>query len=62
LRAVDAVSTWAAWRYTWLPAKAGSYQISVRATDGTGTLQEAKAQDSFPLGATGLHTITVQVH
>lgn len=61
LQPVDAVSTWAAWRYTWAAPKPGSYHISVRAADGTGTLQEAKAQNSFPLGATGLHTITVQV-
>jgi hypothetical protein len=61
LQPVDAVSTWAAWRYTWTPPKPGSYRITVRATDGTGALQEARAQDSFPLGATGLHAITVQV-
>jgi len=61
LQPITAVSTWAAWRYTWSPPKAGSYQISVRATDGTGALQAAQAQDSYPLGATGLHTITVQV-
>jgi len=58
---VDAVSTWVAWQYAWTPASPGSYQISVRATDGTGMLQDAKSQDSFPLGATGLHTVSVQV-
>jgi DMSO/TMAO reductase YedYZ molybdopterin-dependent catalytic subunit len=58
---VDAVSTWAAWRYVWTPAGPGSYHISVRATDGTGALQDATPRDSYPSGATGLHTVTVQV-
>jgi DMSO/TMAO reductase YedYZ molybdopterin-dependent catalytic subunit len=60
LQAVTAASTWTAWRYTWAPA-AGDYQLSVRATDGTGMPQVAQAQDSYPLGAAGLHTITVHV-
>jgi DMSO/TMAO reductase YedYZ molybdopterin-dependent catalytic subunit len=62
LQPVTAVSTWAAWRYTWTPPQAGSYRITVRATDGTGALQAAQEQDSYPLGAAGLHTISVQVH
>jgi DMSO/TMAO reductase YedYZ molybdopterin-dependent catalytic subunit len=62
LQPVTVVSTWAAWRYLWTPPQAGAYRITARATDGTGMLQAMQAQDSYPLGAAGLHTISVQVH
>lgn len=61
LQPINVVSTWTAWSFNWTPSAAGTYHISVRATDGSGAMQSAKAQDSFPLGAAGLHTITVQV-
>ena len=37
----------------------GANQIRVRAYDGTGRPQDESITDSFPSGATGLHTITV---
>jgi DMSO/TMAO reductase YedYZ molybdopterin-dependent catalytic subunit len=52
--------TWVQWTYPWKPAS-GSYTLAVRATDGTGALQTADVQDTFPNGATGYHTKQVQV-
>jgi len=54
-------STWTLWTYRWQPPKAGQYQLVVRATDGTGKIQSARQTDTFPVGATGYHSISVQV-
>jgi DMSO/TMAO reductase YedYZ molybdopterin-dependent catalytic subunit len=53
--------TWALWTAPWTPAAEGSYQLSVRATDGTGAAQESKATPSYPNGAAGYHSIRVNV-
>jgi len=53
-------TTWTFWTDPWLPT-AGSYTLVVRATDGTGALQTAQKQDTFPNGATGYHTLPVRV-
>jgi DMSO/TMAO reductase YedYZ molybdopterin-dependent catalytic subunit len=37
----------------------GQHQITVRATDGDGTVQTADRAEPFPSGATGLHSIRV---
>jgi hypothetical protein len=52
--------TWRQWVLVW-DAKPGSHRIRVRATDGTGVLQEAREQPPEPNGATGYHTIAVTV-
>lgn len=51
---------WAQWTFPWKPA-AGTYDIKVRATDGTGQVQTAENHDTFPDGATGYHTKRVRV-
>ncbi|MCL4394745.1 MAG: molybdopterin-dependent oxidoreductase [Chloroflexi bacterium] len=52
--------TWVQWRYDWPLAK-GSHTFTVRATDGTGALQTAQVQDTYPVGATGYHSLTVNL-
>jgi DMSO/TMAO reductase YedYZ molybdopterin-dependent catalytic subunit len=52
--------TWTQWVYRW-PATKGSHRLQVRATDGTGEVQPAQRRDPAPSGATGHHTINVQV-
>ena len=51
-------TTWIQWQIT-VSASAGSHQLQVRATDGTGQVQTANQAGPAPSGATGYHTITV---
>jgi DMSO/TMAO reductase YedYZ molybdopterin-dependent catalytic subunit len=51
---------WVQWTFPWIP-KSGTYDIKVRATDGTGEVQTARDQGTFPDGATGYHTRRVHV-
>lgn len=60
LGAQDTIDTWRQWQWQW-DATAGSHTLSVRATDDTGMLQIGKDAPPFPSGATGWHTIEVQV-
>jgi DMSO/TMAO reductase YedYZ molybdopterin-dependent catalytic subunit len=53
--------TWVIWRTTWTPASEGAYRLMVRATDGSGTMQSSASAPSFPDGATGYHTVQVNV-
>jgi DMSO/TMAO reductase YedYZ molybdopterin-dependent catalytic subunit len=53
-------STWRQWRYQW-QATEGTHQLRVRATDGTGAVQTAEEAPPPPNGASGYHTIVVQV-
>jgi hypothetical protein len=53
-------ATWVQWVLPW-DATAGVHTISVRATDGTGALQEQIPSRPAPDGARGWHTITVPV-
>ncbi len=43
----------------WTPTNKGSTTITVRAYDGTGTVQNSSAEQPFPNGASGLHSIQV---
>ncbi|MDX1687446.1 MAG: molybdopterin-dependent oxidoreductase [Candidatus Promineifilaceae bacterium] len=52
--------TWVQWRYNW-PAEPGSHTLTVRATDGTGTLQTAEETGVRPDGATGYHSRNVSI-
>jgi DMSO/TMAO reductase YedYZ molybdopterin-dependent catalytic subunit len=52
--------TWRFWRYPW-SATPGAYTLTVRATDGTGTLQPEAPTNTLPNGATGWHMIVVHV-
>ena len=47
--------SWVIWRYDW-PFSEGTHQLAVRAYDGQGQLQEARDDDPFPSGATGLYS------
>jgi DMSO/TMAO reductase YedYZ molybdopterin-dependent catalytic subunit len=52
--------TWVQWRYDW-KAVTGSHTLTVRATDGTGALQSNQDAGPGPLGATGLHSVTLNL-
>ena len=53
--------TWSLWRATWTPTKEGAYRLMVRATDGTGKVQESSDAPSYPSGSAGYHTIHVSI-
>jgi hypothetical protein len=56
----DTNDTWREWVYRW-SATSGSHTLQVRATDGTGQTQTADLAPPAPDGATGYHTIQVDV-
>ena len=59
--AVEAsIDVWRQWRYRWTAAR-GAHVLRVRATDRTGLVQTARVSGVVPDGATGLHTVQVQV-
>jgi DMSO/TMAO reductase YedYZ molybdopterin-dependent catalytic subunit len=60
LGANDTIDTWRQWVYRW-DAAPGSHTLSVRATDGDGDTQTADRAAPFPDGATGHHTVAVDV-
>jgi DMSO/TMAO reductase YedYZ molybdopterin-dependent catalytic subunit len=53
-------ATWVQWQYPW-SAAAGEHSIRVRATDGSGTVQESRQTRPAPDGARGYHTVLVSV-
>jgi DMSO/TMAO reductase YedYZ molybdopterin-dependent catalytic subunit len=60
LAAVPGIDTWRQWAWDW-HATAGQHRLQVRATDETGYTQQAAEEDPFPDGATGWHTVQVNV-
>ena len=56
----DTIDTWRQWVYRWR-ATTGLHTLSVRATDGDGQTQTTLVEPPFPSGATGHHTIEVEV-
>lgn len=52
--------TWREWVYPWLAAP-GKHVLQVRATDSSGHTQTAASAQPFPSGATGWHTVTIDV-
>jgi hypothetical protein len=56
----DTIDTWRQWLFPW-SATPGSHTLSVRATDGGGATQTADRAAPFPDGATGHHTVVVEV-
>ena len=54
------IDSWRQWSYRW-NAEPGSYSIAVRATDASGYTQTEEQVDVVPDGATGWHTISVEV-
>jgi DMSO/TMAO reductase YedYZ molybdopterin-dependent catalytic subunit len=57
---VATVDSWRQWAYVWSAPK-GKHQIQVRATDKSGYTQTSELADVVPNGATGWHTIEVEV-
>jgi DMSO/TMAO reductase YedYZ molybdopterin-dependent catalytic subunit len=53
--------TWVLWNASWTPPQQGSYTLQVRAVDGSGAAQEPTSSASFPNGASGYHTIRLDV-
>jgi DMSO/TMAO reductase YedYZ molybdopterin-dependent catalytic subunit len=53
--------TWVLWSAAWTPGVEGSYELQVRATDGSGIPQDPKDSPSYPNGAAGYHTIRINV-
>lgn len=51
---------WDLWRYDW-PVEKGRHTFRVRATDGTGALQVGESAGTFPDGATGYDSRTVDI-
>ena len=60
LAAQDTISTWRQWYLTW-DASPGRHTIQVRAIDQTGYTQTAVKRRTRPDGATGYHTVQVNV-
>jgi DMSO/TMAO reductase YedYZ molybdopterin-dependent catalytic subunit len=52
--------SWRRWRLTVDPPP-GVHPVSVRATDGAGTVQDPRPRPAHPAGASGYHRITVTV-
>lgn len=52
--------TWVQWSYSW-DAPPGQHQVTVRATDARGRVQTAARADVVPDGATGHHSVQVNV-
>jgi DMSO/TMAO reductase YedYZ molybdopterin-dependent catalytic subunit len=53
--------TWVVWSADWTPTREGAYRLVVRATDGTGAVQDRRDAPSFPSGASGYHSIHVDI-
>ncbi|MFE7946857.1 molybdopterin-dependent oxidoreductase [Streptomyces sp. NPDC057426] len=60
LAAQDTVDTWRQWSYRWNAAP-GGHTITVRATDGTGQVQTENRARTVPDGASGRHSVFVNV-
>jgi DMSO/TMAO reductase YedYZ molybdopterin-dependent catalytic subunit len=52
--------TWRQWSWDW-EAAPGAHELTVRATNANGVLQDTVVRGVLPDGATGLHTIPVEV-
>jgi DMSO/TMAO reductase YedYZ molybdopterin-dependent catalytic subunit len=53
-------NAWVQWVYGWV-AEPGRHRLAVRATDGDGETQTSETSPPAPSGATGYHTVTVEV-
>jgi DMSO/TMAO reductase YedYZ molybdopterin-dependent catalytic subunit len=60
IAAQDTIDTWRQWYYVW-DALPGQHVLQVRGTDKTGYTQTAAVHRTEPNGATGYHTIHVNV-
>jgi sulfite oxidase len=55
------VESWRQWSFTWVGAERGAHRLQVRATDAAGETQTSSVAPPAPDGATGWHTISVDV-
>lgn len=55
------VDTWRQWSWRWESATPGRHELAVRATDTDGLIQPEEQSEPAPDGATGWHTIQVEV-
>jgi hypothetical protein len=53
--------TWVLWQADWTPPREGAYKVMVRATDGTGAVQDQRNAASYPSGATGYHRVNINI-
>ena len=53
--------TWVIWRSSWTPGSEGAYRLMVRAVDAGGNVQDSRGAPSYPNGASGYHTIQVNI-
>jgi len=53
-------NAWVQWLHVW-DATPGEHRLTVRATDGNGETQTSEVAPPAPSGATGHHTVTVEV-
>lgn len=60
LAAEDTRDTWRQWSFPWR-ATAGGHTLTVRATDRTGEVQTEKRTRTIPDGASGRHSVVVNV-
>jgi DMSO/TMAO reductase YedYZ molybdopterin-dependent catalytic subunit len=60
IAAQDTPDTWRQWTYDW-NATPGPHTLQVRAVDDSGAVQTGVQAQPFPSGATGWHTISVNV-
>lgn len=60
LAAEDGVDTWRQWSWEW-PAAPGRHRLEVRATDRAGRTQTGERVGTVPDGATGWHSVVVNV-
>jgi DMSO/TMAO reductase YedYZ molybdopterin-dependent catalytic subunit len=60
LGAEDSRDTWRQWVYRW-QAVPGRHSLTVRATDGTGRTQTERRAETMPDGASGWHSVVVNV-
>lgn len=56
-----AETTWRQWMVPWENPSPGSHQLRVRATNGDGVTQDVQVRPPRPDGATGWHTVSVEV-
>ncbi len=61
LAANGSIDTWRQWHWTW-DAPRGNHVLQVRAIDATGTPQDESSHGPAPDGATGLHTVSINVN
>jgi hypothetical protein len=61
LRDPIAEASWRLWAYRWTPRESGGHEIACRAVDGAGEVQSAALAPPHPAGASGYHTVEVEV-